>query len=83
MSYYNPFFILLLIIWIFTLVGCYDQSQRIEEAKQTALNKTVCVDGVTYFAVYVRSPLLKENDHSLILTPKFKKDGSIQTCEEK
>lgn len=71
-----------MIILCLGLCGCMsDQEQQIRNkiVQDESANSIVCIDGVKYFAAYVRP---KYSVGRYIYTPKFNKNGTIETCNE-
>ena len=72
-----------MIILCLGLFGCMslDQEQAIRNKiiQDESANSTICIDGVKYFAIYVRP---KYSAGQYIFTPKFNKNGTIETCNE-
>lgn len=74
---------IIFIILCLGLFGCMSDQEQLIKTKtiqDASANSIVCIDGVKYFAAYVRP---KYSEGKYIYTPKFNKNGTIETCEEK
>lgn len=71
-----------IIVLCLSLFGCMsDQERHIQNKirQDESSNSVICIDGVKYFAIYVHP---KYSDGQYIFTPKFNKNGTIETCNE-